>query len=147
MSWSCNTSLTIWLFELLLVFTTAAILFTSTRRYSLMTRSASPIACGVTTVRLVQPSDICDKTSHFQTSCSISYTMCRDKHMLFCCTSMWRRISMGFWVLLSSRVFFLLPSSFQYSSHFSHSNYTTIPLCPTFNAHYMLLPTLRIWYT
>jgi hypothetical protein len=57
------------------MFTTAAILFTSTRRYSVMTRSASEIACSITTVGLVQPSGSCDKTSYFQTSCSI-HTQC-----------------------------------------------------------------------
>lgn len=146
-SWCCKTPWTFWLSELLLIFTTTAILFTSTRRYFLMTRSSSEIACGVTTVGLVQPSGSCDKT-YFQTSCSI-HTQCAEisTHCSVAppCSDVF---SMGFCSLLSGRIFCLLPPSFQYSSHFSHPDYTTITPCThskhstCFNLHsWFVVPT------
>lgn len=111
------------------MFTTAAILFTSTRRYSLMMRSASEIACGANDSRVGPAEWQLWQDIIFSNVLLHSHTICRDKHILLCCTSMWRCISMSSCVLLSGRMFWLLPSGFQYSSHFPHSDYTTISLC------------------
>jgi hypothetical protein len=94
-----------------------------------MTRPASEIACGVNDCRVGPVEWQLWQDIIFSNFLLHSHTMCRDKHTLLCCTSTWRCISMGFCVLLSGSMFCLLPSSFQYSSHFSHSDYTTIQTC------------------